>query len=383
MTNPPNPNIGIVHPGDTKYQVPQSENLLINGKNNFNCSNIFPGQTCTPQAGLSKFNFTAGQTYRIRLINAAAEATLKFSIDEHEMTIIANDFVPVQPYNTSVVTLGVGQRTDVIVKATGNNGSSYYMRSKANSTCSTVSVTEVDAVIFYPGANTTALPTSTPQNVTWDATCQNDPIGFTHPYKPLPAATANIVTQKINITFGQNSSGNFIWDMNGSSFRGDYNDPLLNQTHAGNFSYQPEWNVYNFQENQTIRLVVYNSVPNVAHPMHIHGHNMRILAVGNGTWNGSITNPSNPQRRDVQMLSGALNTQTPSYIVAEFEADNPGMWPFHCHIAWHVSSGLYVNLLEMPEKIDEMNIPEITAQTCDPWNLWSSTHTVDQIDSGL
>ena len=382
MTNPPSPVISVVGPQSTNVNVPISENLLINGKNNFDCANVFPGQTCTPQAGLSKFNFTAGQTYRLRLINAAAEATLKFSIDEHEMTVFANDFVPIEPYNTTVVTLGVGQRSDVLVTANGDSGSSYYMRSRANSSCSSVNVTEVDAVIFYDGANTTALPTSTPQPITWDSTCQNDDIALTHPYVTQAAAT-NVVTQKINITFGQNSSGNFIWDMNGSSFRADYNDPLLNQTHAGNFSYEPEWNVYNFGSNNTIRLVVYNSVPAVAHPMHIHGHNMRILAVGNGTWDGHITNPSNPQRRDVQMLSGALDPATPSYIVIEFEADNPGVWPFHCHIAWHVSAGLYINLLEMPEQIDEMNIPQITAQTCDAWNLYTSTHVIDDIDSGL
>lgn len=40
----------------------------------------------------------------------------KFTIDGHNFTVIANDFVPVQPYTTSVVTLGVAQRTDIIVR---------------------------------------------------------------------------------------------------------------------------------------------------------------------------------------------------------------------------------------------------------------------------
>lgn len=31
----------------------------------------------------------------------------RFSIDGHNMTVIANDFVPVVPYITNVVTLGV------------------------------------------------------------------------------------------------------------------------------------------------------------------------------------------------------------------------------------------------------------------------------------
>ena len=66
--------------------------------------------------------------------------------------------------------------------------------------------------------------------------------------------------------------------------------------------------------------------------MHLHGHNMYILHEGDGFWDGkSITNPQNPQRRDVQMLRPG------GHIVAQYDADNPGVWPFHCHIAWHLS----------------------------------------------
>ena len=38
----------------------------------------------------------------------------RFTIDNHTMTIIANDFVPVKPYKTNVVTLGV---SSVIVES--------------------------------------------------------------------------------------------------------------------------------------------------------------------------------------------------------------------------------------------------------------------------
>jgi FtsP/CotA-like multicopper oxidase with cupredoxin domain len=39
----------------------------------------------------------------------SAEAMQKFSIDGHTMTVIANDFVPVEPYDVAVVTLAVGE----------------------------------------------------------------------------------------------------------------------------------------------------------------------------------------------------------------------------------------------------------------------------------
>lgn len=128
--------------------------------------------------------------------------------------------------------------------------------------------------------------------------------------------------------------------MNNSSFRADYNAPLLLLAKAGNTSYpnSPEWNVYNTGSNGTIRLIV-NNPTRAVHPMHLHGHNMFVLAEGPGTWDGTVINPRNPQRRDVQLL------QKEGYIVVQIDADNPGVWPFHCHIAWHVSGGLYINIM--------------------------------------
>lgn len=29
----------------------------------------------------------------------------------------------------------------------------------------------------------------------------------------------------------------------------------------------------------------------------------------------------------------------------DFLADNPGVWPFHCHVAWHISDGLSMNVM--------------------------------------
>ena len=69
--------------------------------------------------------------------------------------------------------------------------------------------------------------------------------------------------------------------------------------------------------------------------MHIHGHDMYVLHEGPGQWNGDITNPQNPQRRDTQ------NLIPNGHMVLQFDTDNPGAWPFHCHIAWHLSQVLF------------------------------------------
>ena len=206
------------------------------------------------------------------------------------------------------------------------------------------------------------------------------------------------VTQTITITGNFNATHHFNFFMNNSTFRANYNNPLLLLAREGNesYPYDPEWNVYNFGEAPSIRFVVINNFP-AAHPMHMHGHNMFVLATGTGQWNGSIVNPQNPQRRDVQTLPAF------GYIVVQIAADNPGVWPFHCHIAWHVSQGLYINIMvsiagrfaqrgasgadtcsqERPNDIKQMQIPQVMAQTCTDWTAFSNHNNVDEIDSGL
>src|ERR1700710_1444443 len=125
--------------------------------------------------------------------------------------------------------------------------------------------------------------------------------------------------------------------------------PLLLLANLGNTSYpyDPQWNVFNFGESRSARLIVRQLQP-LSHPMHLHGHNFWVVAEGKGTWDGTITRPYNPQRRDTQLLDvgDPYHPATgESYIVLDFLADNPGVWPFHCHVAWHVSDGLYINIM--------------------------------------
>lgn len=59
---------------------------------------------------------------------------------------------------------------------------------------------------------------------------------------------------------------------------------------------------------------------------------MYVLAAGSGaSWDGTITNPDNPQRRDVQQV------EADGHIVIQWDPDHAGFWPFHCHIGeYHV-----------------------------------------------
>jgi len=357
---------------------PLSDNNLINGKMNYNCST--PNSTCsacTDNAGIAKFKFTKGKKHRLRLVNTGAQSSQIFSVDGHKMSIIANDFVQIQPYDTTIVTIGIGQRTDVIIEANQDSGA-FWMRSDIQNpnVCSFTKQAHALAAIYYDGADTKSMPTSSPQPYTDPGTCGNDDLSKTVPWvEETPDKEAEVEYTWLT-DFSVNASNVGLWSLNNVSSRIDYNKPALQSIQGGN-SVPAPYNSYDVGYNKTLRIIVNNVTP-APHPMHLHGHTMSILAEGPGTWDGTIVNPKNPQRRDVQMLRPF------GFMVFQIALDNPGVWPFHCHIAWHLSAGLSALIDERPDDIKKIQqISQVGSDTCTDWNAYTDKNVVDQTDSGL
>jgi FtsP/CotA-like multicopper oxidase with cupredoxin domain len=387
---------------------PTSDTVLINGRGRFNCADasfdsanelLASGVeanltwTCVDGAEYSAFRFQSGKTHRLRLMHHGANGVQKFSIDDHNLTVIAVDYVPVTPYTTDVVTLGVGQRTDVLVTAIDTPTASVWMRTSApgGETCGGADYPDTMAAIYYESADTTVTPTS--QSSVTDTSCLNDPLTITSPsYAITPSK--NAWTQDISLTLEVNSTGHFEFRINEQAWHADYNNPLLEQAVSGNMTFEPQWNVYNFEQNTSIILNVTNNMP-LQHPFHLHGHNFYVLSVDGPTnfaasaqngpngpifssgqaWNGTVVNPANPMRRDGVIIPPY------GYAALQFELDNPGLWPFHCHVAWHLSGGQGMNVL-----YDVDSLPALpsgfTQDTCAAWDAYSATHLIDQIDAG-
>ncbi|KAK5991165.1 oxidoreductase ptaK [Cladobotryum mycophilum] len=357
-----------------------SDNNLINGKMNFDCATVAAGDTtpCANNAGISKFTFQRNKTHLLRLVNMGAEAIQRFSIDGHKLTVVSNDFVDVEPYETDAVTLGIGQRSHVLVTANGDLDA-YWMRANISmAPCSTANQYNALAAVYYDGTNTNSIPHSTAWNAPDPGTCMNDDLALTKPHVPV-AITEPSVTLDMEIGLYQNESKINLWYLGERpSYRGNYNSPTLLLSNLGNYSFEDEWRVINTGTNASVRVNLYNNSP-AAHPMHLHGFNMYILSAGSGPWDGkTIVNPENPERRDVIQIASH------GHVVIQFDAsENPGVWPFHCHIAWHASAGLFAQFLTMPEKVKDFKVPNVVAETCRQWGKWTNTHIPDQIDSGL
>ncbi|KAK3676264.1 hypothetical protein LTR78_004014 [Recurvomyces mirabilis] len=198
--------------------------MLINGKNNYPCGNATVGQTCTPNAGLASFKFQSGKKHRLRLINHAAGALLFFSIDGYEMTVIANDFVPVEPYRTDLVIMGVGQRTDIIVTGKNNPKEAVLMRvsegpsglgPQGQTGCSLNTGVSIEAIapIYYEDADTTIIPNTTssidPSRYLFPQNCGNQPLDVTVPAYAMEVKEPDKILSFV-MTGGYNGTGAFV-----------------------------------------------------------------------------------------------------------------------------------------------------------------------------
>ena len=77
------------------------------------------------------------------------------------------------------------------------------------------------------------------------------------------------------------------------------------------------------REGEVVRFIMINRTM-MHHPMHLHGHFFRVI-------NG---------QGDYSPLKHTVDVEPMSTTVIEFMADEPGDWFFHCHLLYHMMSGM-------------------------------------------
>ena len=132
------------------------------------------------------------------------------------------------------------------------------------------------------------------------------------------------------------------------------------------YIYGPNTNAYILEKGQIIEIVL-NNHDSGKHPFHLHGHNFQAVvrsAEEAGDYVGNETFPEVPMRRDTFMVRPNGN------LVLRFRADNPGVWLFHCHIEWHVASGLVATMIEAPTELQKtLTIPQGPLDLCHKQNI--------------
>ncbi|KAN0078973.1 Multicopper oxidase domain containing protein [Elaphomyces granulatus] len=371
--------------------APEMTNILLNGIGQF-------GPSTNPNRP-KKYNitFNEGHTHFMRIINTAVDTAFIFTIDDHTLEVIEADFVPIVPYTTPKILVGIGQRYHVLVrKNEGATADNYWIRTIPARKCSKFycGPDEEMGIVRY-NANSTSSPTTDP--FIFGAFCADEPYESLVPMGATDEEILDLSHSEFNVSLHNIGGAPYVpsayiqrWDIHLAPFRIDFSEPtVLNLDQEDHPKYLSVVTA-NADKEDWIWLVI--SAPAgvppdgarlfvpAAHPMHLHGHDFALLRQSENSWLAEKENITldcsdekikcdNPPRRDVALLPAK------GYIIIAFKADNPGVWLIHCHIAFHASSGLVLQIIEnghlIPEHFNGEKLAE-TERVCSRWDNWFS-----------
>ncbi|XP_010264410.1 PREDICTED: laccase-17-like [Nelumbo nucifera] len=340
-----------------------------------------------------KLKVKPGKTYLLRLINAALNDELFFSIAKHTLTVVEADGIYVKPFDTDKLLITPGQTTDVLLKTKPDfpNATFFMAASPYFTGLGTFDNSTIAGILEYDDqpSNSSAInrkkqlplfrPTLPPINDT--AFVAN----FSSRIRSLattqfPANVPQTVDKRFFFTVGlgsspcpknqscqgpNNGTRKFAASVNNISFalpttailqahffgqeKGVYtSDFPINPPFPFNYTGTPPNNTLVSNGTKVVVLPFNTSVELVmqgtsilgaeSHPLHLHGFNFFVVGQGFGSFdpnkdppNFNLVDPA--ERNTVGVPSGG-------WVAIRFLSDNPGAWFMHCHFEVHLSWGL-------------------------------------------
>ncbi|MES2659712.1 MAG: multicopper oxidase domain-containing protein [Verrucomicrobiota bacterium] len=253
-----------------------------------------------------------GERIRLRLINAAAATYFFLNSSADPMTIVAADGPPVQPVKVNRFLMAIAETYDVLI--TIPSSGEYELRATTQDGSGHVSA------FFGKGATHPASDPPRPNlyqmdemmNLTLEER-EDDPRASLNlprpgsPYRLLKAVQdtslpAKLPRRKITLHLTGDMS-RYVWSFDGKT--------MAEQPYVV------------IKKGEIIELELVNDTM-MHHPIHLHGHFFRLL-MGNGT--------RSPLKHTVDVPPMTKRT-------VEFEANEEHDWMFHCHILYHMMSGM-------------------------------------------
>ena len=303
-----------------------------------------------------------GKTYFLRVINMAAFAAQYFWIEDHTFRVIEVDGVYHKPTEASQLYITAAQRYGILLTTKNDTSANFAIVGSMDQDL-------FDKVPDGLNPNVTSYlvydesaPLPTPKELT-----EFDPFDD---MKLVPTDEELLyenpsMTVQLDVVMDNLGDGANYAFFNDITYVRPKVPTIYTVMTSGALATNKEiyginTNTFILKHNEVIEIVLNNHDPG-KHPFHLHGHAFQAIARGaddSGDWdpealrNGSLTFPKSPMRRDVILV------RPNGHIVLRFRSDNPGVWLFHCHIEWHVDSGLLMTFVEAPELLQQqMNVP--------------------------
>ncbi|KAI1456201.1 multicopper oxidase [Annulohypoxylon moriforme] len=306
-------------------------------------------------------------TYLFRVVNIGAFAGQYIWFEGHNMTIIEVDGVYHQPAVADMIYLSAAQRCSFLITTKAETSTNYAFVASMDTTLFDTLPDDlnynVTGWLVYDGAQ------SLPDPATVDELNNFDDITLV-PYDNQTRLGEPDQTVELDVIMDNLGDGANYALFNNITYKSPKVPTLYTALSAGDLATDPT--VYGsythsfvLEKGQIVQITV-NNLDTGRHPFHLHGHHFQALYRSDedaGTYEDSnITEadyPDMPMRRDTFVLFPT------GFIVLRFRADNPGVWLFHCHIEWHVASGLIATFVEAPLDLQKnLTIPQNHLDAC-------------------
>ncbi|KAF3780036.1 Laccase-17 [Nymphaea thermarum] len=387
-----------------------SDSYTINGHAGllYNCSAKGNNAISTGVRRLCKHSFRLHLVRPIyRLINAALNGELFFSIANHSLTLVEADAIYVKPFQTDTILITPGQTINVLLQTKPYvSNATFVMAARPYATgqgtfdnSTTVGLVQYSAYDLYHSIPPVPkLPLIMPALPALNDT--NYAANFSRKFRSLaskqfPANVPQKVDRRFFFTVGlgtmpcpknqtcQGPNGTkFSASVNNVSFvvpttallqayffdqsTGVYTTDFLSQPLVTfNYTGAPpnNANVLNgtkvvvLKYNTTVELVVQDTsiLGAESHPLHLHGFNFFVVGQGFGNYDPK-KDPLSFNLVDA-MERNTIGVPSGGWVAVRFFADNPGVWFMHCHLEVHTSWGLKMAWVVLDGPLPNQKLP--------------------------
>ncbi|XP_051196568.1 putative laccase-9 [Lolium perenne] len=328
-----------------------------------------------------------GETYMLRIINAALTNGFFFAIAGHRLTVVSSDGSYTKPFTTDYIFIESGQTMTVLLKARrrGHSNARYYVavRPLATNPAAVLDNSTATAILEYINASSAnradfpTLPSINDSSAAAAYTAQLRSLAS----KEHPADVPRRVDEHMLVTVAVNEiscapneapckgpHGNrFASSLNNISFEAPHRDILgayyrsvVGDVAKTDFPDNPPLS-FNFTADNLppeialtargtrVKFLAYGTVVEVvfqgttilggdSHPMHLHGFSFYV--VGRGI--GNFDRHHDPAKYNLvdPPYQNTVSVAKNGWAAIRFRAANPGVWFMHCHFERHMVWGM-------------------------------------------
>ncbi|WP_322549622.1 multicopper oxidase family protein [Flavobacterium psychraquaticum] len=311
------------------------DKFLINGQN---------------ESQLSQFK--SGDKVRLRISNGGASSYFWLNYAGGKITVVANDGNDVEPIAVDRLIIGVSETYDVIVTIPAENTSYEFLVTPEDRTNSTSvyigkGIKQVASPLpklkYFEGMkmmNDMMNMDGTMNDMGMDMSLQKMDMNTVMYPEISGSSEKKAMEMDTKMDHSNHSMASDIVTLNYGMLKSPTKTTLPKEAPIREMRFELTGNMNRYvwsmdnkvmaetdkiliKKGEIVRITLYNNSM-MRHPMHLHGHDFRVL-------NG---------QGDLAPLKNVLDIMPMEKDIIEFEANADGDWFFHCHILYHMMAGM-------------------------------------------